>query len=344
VTKAWGGHDAWHRAAFVWVGLLWLFREEFPALDRNQLRWLPRILADAKQIAEAQARICETREDAFGGAVRLLVGEIRHRLRSEPDDPELTRLLSIAGAARCSDPLRQPIFSVLRARSAKIYREPRAASLAVGWLNRHPLGQNPNGTFRDPYHVSARTRLLTGGASVGLDIHLDQFDFVSLLAVPAILVHELVCHAHAAVHPQDRADTSGSWWAEGFMDWTAHYFFERWLSASGLPYELVKKHGEQLWRDRMFDIRHTGWQAADTLVGWLIDEPAAGERFVAESIAAELALQVNAVCAQLARKDWLASELLVIRTDTAVRDKVRAWMRGDLSPDGLLPEDRLPDA
>jgi hypothetical protein len=122
----------------------------------------------------------------------------------------------------------QEIFDKLVGNTRNIYRAGprRKVRLLREWLNTHPVGSARPGDFRDPYHVDACTdvqqQLLL--STVQLRIHLDEFDARSLLAIPALLTHELVCHAYA----NDGQNNQHSIWAEGVMDWTAAFFFEKW--------------------------------------------------------------------------------------------------------------------
>ena len=258
----------------------------------------------------------------FARSLELIKNNIEQRILTVGDDAELERLKKLIDSASTCDPLRQ-IFDRLAKETRAIYRfaSPRRATLESEWLIDHPLGSGRPGEYPDPYHVNAQTRIHGDKAAVELQIHLDGFDAVSLLAIPALLTHELVCHAHAK---EDRYD-SRSIWAEGVMDWTSLFFFEQWSWRLGLPYGVTDERGKDLWGRRMSSSRLTGRMAAATLTEWLARERSVRGIAVASRVTARFALEVNATDAPLRAKDILASRLAKIVQDKELQEGIRAW-------------------
>ena len=93
------------------------------------------------------------------------------------------------------------------------------------WLLAHPRAR-PGENAPDIYSIDACTTLVNGEPQVELQIFLSEFDASWLMAVPRLLVHELICHVHA----HDDAIDNRSVWAEGVMDWTATKLWEEWCT------------------------------------------------------------------------------------------------------------------
>lgn len=325
LPEKWGSKEIWLRAFLVRFGLIWLFRAEFREFELGTLTWLNSVLEEAYRIANAEAARFDDHQAAFSRAVELVKGELDDRIASHGDDAELQRLRRLVDVVCTSDPVQQ-IFDALARNTKTIYRpsQRRTTVLRIEWLNDHPRAARQLIVYPDPYHVNAETRIVGETASVELQIYLDLFDVNSLLAVPAILTHELVCHAHAR---EDRNDDR-SWWAEGVMDWVAWQFFETWvvpLARLGLPSGATKRAGERLRDARMTRARLGGWSAAEALVDWLVTDRSVRRTSVAQSLTAKLALQVNVVRAPLLDKDTLASRLANIQRDPGLQNAVQAW-------------------
>jgi hypothetical protein len=333
LSDKWSSEDGWLRALFARSNLLWLFRDEFTKLELGELRWLNAILSDAYLIADVQGPRSNTNESAFVQSVELVKNNIEQRILTSGIDAELERLRALIDHPSPCEPL-QVLFDRLARRTKAVYRpaSPRRTKLQLEGLNDHPLSSSRPGAYSDPYHVNAQTRIEGNIATVVLQIHLDQFDVRSMLAIPALLTHELVCHAHAK---QDRHDRR-SIWAEGVMDWAALFFFEQWSWRLGLPYGVTNDHGRALWDRRMTSSRLTGRLAADSLAQWLTGLRSVRGISVARRVAAQFALEVNASDAPLRKKDILASRLANILIDKELQEGVRAWRNEDASVVGLL--------
>jgi hypothetical protein len=328
----WGSKEIWLRALFVRASLIWVFREELTELDLGTLEWLTPVLGDAYRVADNEAARLHTNEEAFLAAIEVVKHQIGQRIAYLGSNAELERLKKLAEEADLYDPL-QSFFEILSRNTRSVYRaeQCRVMTLDREWLIDYP-GGSMSAVRHDPYSVNADTRIKANTANVELQVYLDRFDAPSLLAVPALLTHELVCHAHAR---EDR-NNDRSIWAEGVMDWTALFFFEVWVARIGLPYGLTKVHGRRLWDNRMTSFRYTGRLAADTLVEWLVRDQSVKLTSVAQALTAKLALQVNVVDAPLPVKDALASRMANIRRDTALQEGVRAWRHDSASVEALL--------
>jgi hypothetical protein len=329
----WGSKEVWLRALLVRLNIIWTFRDELRNLDLGNLSWLEVTLADAYIDARIGSRRYESAEDAFNFSMSLLKLKLEMRLAQTGPDEELERLLVLAESGTFCDHL-QIMFNSLEIKSRTVYRRlaPRTVSLDREWLISHPKGSRIPREFSDRYHINAQTITDDDTARIELQIHLDNFDESSLLAVPALFTHELVCHAHAR---EDRNDDA-SLWAEGVMDWAAIFFFEKWCNKIGLPYGLVRNCGVGLWNSRMSPARHSGRLAADTLVEWLASEPSVRGLPVARPTAARLALEVNATPGVLRAKDALASRMANIWRDKDLQERIRAWRGATSSASELL--------
>lgn len=322
LSEKWGSKEIWLRALFVRTALIWLFREEFTELELGKLQSLEPVLGEAYRAATSAATKYNTNKEAFESALEAVGQEIDRRIRVSGGNVELEQLKKLVNGVHDSDPLRQ-MFNCLARKARGIYRTcpRRSTTLEREWLIGHPYGESIPGHYHDPYHVNAETRLSGNKAYIELQIYLDQFDVYSLLVVPALLTHELVCHAHAN---EDRYSHK-SYWAEGFMDWAAAFYLNLWAPWVDLPYGLVKNHCGHLWDTRMTPWRYTGRLAADALVEWFTEDRSVRHTSVAQHLTARFALEVNVVDAALPLKDELASRLLNIRRDDSLRAAVHAW-------------------
>jgi hypothetical protein len=333
LAAKWGSKDIWLRALFVRAALIWLFRDELTDLQLGRLTWLAALLENAYILGKAQASGFPTAEEAFRQAVEAMRRDIASRIGEVSADAELDRLQKIACDARAVDPLKI-IFGHLAGNTKRIYgaNRTRTVDLKREWLISHPRGEPRSGQYADDYHINAETYVKGSTATVELQIFLDHFDVFSLLAVPMLLTHELVAHTQAR---EDRNDDN-SIWAEGVMDWVSFFFFERWAPKVDLPLGLMKAHGEQLAKDRMFSPRDTGRIAADNFVQWLTLNPSVQREPVAKYNTARLALQVNVIDRPLPEKDRFASRMANIRRDAALQQGVTDWLHDHATAADLL--------
>lgn len=333
LNDKWGSKEAWLRALYLRANITWIFRQELVKLDLDQLHWLDAILNDVYLTIDVQADRFTTNEEGFSSCLELVRNNIEQRIKIAPADAELQRLLSLTYNTHPCDVI-QKVFDNLESRARNIHRTAphRTVRLLREWLNTHPLGSARPGDYRDSYHVSALTKVQQPVSVVELRIHLDEFDVRSLFAVPALLTHELVCHAYAS---EDRNDQL-SIWSEGVMDWTAAFFFEEWSQRLELPYALVKSRGDDLWESRMSPTRYTGRVIANTLVDWLVGEASVRVLRVARLVAARFALEVNVEEAPLWAKDALAARIATIWEDEPLQEALRDWRAGASSVGTML--------
>jgi protein-tyrosine-phosphatase len=329
MTK-WGDRDKWLRLVYLRVNILWLFRDELLGLD--ELRWLGGIIHDAFVAVELHAAAYETDGEAFNFCLTLIRERIEERVEAKGLDEELQRLRALTSEAQPCDHI-LAIFERLVKDVCRVYPRSsrRKVSLATEWINKHPSVSNTGGV-PDLYHVAAQTRVSSRHSVVELQVHLDEFEAPSLLAIPALLTHELVCHAYAS---EDKS-RSTSTWAEGVMDWVAAFFFDIWSPKLSLPYAAVRRHGGQLWDRRMFPTRGTGRAAADTVVEWLVTEPYVRGVRMAQQVVTRWAIDFNVTKHPLYKKDRLTSRMLLIHTDFELQDAFRAWYAGTEGVDALL--------
>jgi hypothetical protein len=253
LSDKWGSKETWLRALYLRANLIWVFRQELVGLELDQLHWLGAILDDAYLTITTQANRYADSDEGFDACLEWVRNNIEQRIGMAPEDLELHRLLQLTDDAHPSDVI-QEIFDKLAGSAQVIYRSGprRKVRLLREWLNTHPVGSVRPGDFRDPYHVDALTNVRQQVSEIELRVHLDDFDAWSLLAIPALLTHELVCHAYA----RDDRDNQRSIWAEGVMDWTAVFFFEKWSRRLKLPGAIVKSRGDDLWVRRMAPTRY----------------------------------------------------------------------------------------
>jgi hypothetical protein len=334
LVEKWGSKDTWLRALFVRSCLIWLFRDELTELQLGRLTWLSLLLENAYTLANGEAARFDTAEEAFHQAVDDVKRDIASRINSAGGcDLELERLEKTVCGAQAADPL-ELMFACLARNTRRIYKanQCRRMDLKREWLIDHPRGESRPGQYSDPYHVNAETYVRSDTATVELQVFLDRFDVLSLLAVPALLTHELVSHTQAR---EDRNDDE-SYWAEGVMDWVSSFFFDKWATWIDLPAGLTKDHGEQLRNDRMSNSRYTGRLAAENFVQWLTRDRLVRYKPVAERKTAMFALQVNVIDRPLPEKDTLASRMANIKRDTALQEGITGWLRHRVGAADLL--------
>jgi hypothetical protein len=112
--------------------------------------------------------------------------------------------------------------------------------------------------------------------AVRVGIWDEKFNRETYAAIYALLVHELVCHV--ASPRVDCGDPNASVFAEGFADWAAEKWFERWLPEMDVKLRPAARHfgGDMisLGRDRdggndYWKPRFVGHKAAENVVALL---------------------------------------------------------------------------
>ncbi len=311
-----------------------MFREEFTNLELGRLNWLSSILQEAYRLSVDEAVRSEQHADSLREAVDRVQKEIAYRISGNGGDAELRRLQELAAAAPDDSDHIQDMFEFLSEETRLIYRAAacRTTTLMIEWANAHPSARGYPAYDHDPYHVNAETRLQGEHAHVELQVHLDDFEHKSLLAVPALLTHELVCHAHS----REDKNSNLSWWAEGVMDWVACHFSDVWSVRLELPYEVLQIHSARLRGARMTRVREDGHLAVAALIAWLADDTGVRDPHYLKVLATSLALQVNAFHAPLRAKDYFATRLPGVRRDKTLQEALRSWFGGDGSIGDLL--------
>jgi hypothetical protein len=323
LEERWTSEEVWCRTLLVRAGIMWVLQAELVQLEVGGFESLREVLARAQNLTYGASRTSSSDQEAFSTTIRYLQEEIRRYVELNGADENLERVSTLLAYSELFDVIAD-IFCRIRQNSGRAYAglRPRRVTLDRKWINNHPMRERRPGEYSDPYHVDARTLVSAAAARVQLRVHLDSFDELSLAAIPALLTHELICHAHAR---EDRSDAQ-SIWAEGVMDWASVFFFEKWASRLGLPYGLALLHGKDLWDRRLTKPRRSGHMAAMALVAWLATEPGIRCVRVARPTAVRLALELNAAEATLQAKDEFASRLANIQRDTHLREGLRAWL------------------
>lgn len=232
---------------------------------------------------------------------------IRHPGISAAERALLTRVSTTAVRAVADDPFAK-LFRDVTIRSASVYGACwPPAKLSVGWLPVHPYGGG--GAAR--YSVTAKK--LPGRPVVEIQIYPDDFGPAAYASIPALLVHECVCHVPAR---HEGADSNSSPFAEGFMDWAAKFFFDLWMST--LDSQLAATAGEHAAAlDQLVlrpetpegAARRRGHTAARSLTAWLESVHAVPHEEAKRRVA-RLAVALNCTSATLARKDSFVTALL----------------------------------
>jgi hypothetical protein len=332
LVEKWGSKETWLRALAVRSRFLWLLRREFVHLELADKATLTAALSDLFLLANDAAAAHPTDELAFAETRAKLTTYLDNRLLVFAESDILRRLRDLVSSFDGPDPI-EDLFAELRERTEAIYGgRTREARLSRQWLSEHPKGPPSPSDYPDPYHIDAVTSPGVREALVELQVHLDGFDALSFLALPALLTHELVCHAHA----REEGNNQQSFWADGVMEWVASFFWKRWLFDLGLPTGIATRQGEHLGAARMTPWRQGGITAAEVTRDWLAEDPSVRSPGVAEPLMAKLALEVNLLEAPLLDKDTLASRMANIRGDLGLQRALTNWRSGALRIEALL--------
>lgn len=311
-----GSDAAWHRGLYVKTALLWAFRSRIAEVAGMQ--WLQEAMT---QSSERYAVECSTHKNALAQAKAFVINEVNHQIATYGGGQRMRRLLQLASAcAPCS--VLDDLFELLAGKTSDVYGDLSSASCAMTptWLLAHPRAR-PGENAPDIYSIDACTTLVNGEPQVELQIFLSEFDASCLMAVPRLLVHELICHVHA----HDDAIDNRSVWAEGVMDWTATKLWEEWCTNLALSAGPVLDHGRAISSQRHPEFRTTGHNAADNLCQWLTRGglPYA----VAKDKVVRLTLELNVAARPLDTKGELVSRLTLLEDDPALQQALGAWVQ-----------------
>ena len=249
-------------------------------------------------------------------------------------------LLSVRGWQRLDSDGLCRWFSEVRRLTQEIYGDYRVqrASLEVGHIGRAPVSAAP---VPDPYSLSATTRHDTDRAVVRLKFHLKGFGPATYAAILRVLVHECVAHVPSGHARPDRPGTADntSPFAEGFMDFAAEYFTDRW--ADGIDSEMagaVREHGARL--RQILPHRHEagganliGFRAGERLVDFFASK--GHDRQRAHHDAVVLAVQLNGSGRPLCEKDHFVSRLYP-PFPVELASALECWRAGTLTAEDVL--------
>ena len=324
------------RALSVRTCLMWAILEEHQGEDGADE--LDLVMDAAWEAAKARAKTASSDEEALAQARADVVAAVDWRLTRLGANPTFERLRDQVSAVGPSDPLRQT-FETLARLTADAYGSGawRHPELSVEWVDGHP--HRSRTAQLDPYHVDATTRSVRSRSTVELHVNVDGFDAASLMAVPALLVHELVCHVHAR---DDRVQNEHPW-SEGFVDFAAEELTPVFLGRLPLP-EVAEGHCKALRRHREPEWRKQGHATARRLRKWLrLNDPVIrriGDEHQAHAVACgavvKLVIDLNVVQATIDEKWRTASRLAAIATDRGMQRAVLGWRAGKQPVANLL--------
>jgi hypothetical protein len=286
-------------------------------------------------LAHSAGERFETDEEAVSGVAsswRYTLEDLMPAAASPSELQLIEALHSHAANADATDPFAN-LFDAVSARCAGAYGEswPGDVRFALG------IAFPPSGRPLVPYGLVAETRL-SPPPTVTLGILPQGFGPAAYAAMPAVLVHECVCHVPAR---QGGEVSNSSVFAEGFMDWAARFFFERWMpeiDAGMAPAAL--EHALRLDAvvtrpdTREGAARLRGRRAAERVAGWL-QADVGRPRAEAQAAVAKLAVELNTTEASLAVKDDLAVRLVGLGDDDT-RERLERYFKGEASAADML--------
>ena len=183
-------------------------------------------------------------QEALTSAGAFVAQEMRHELQLDLESsPHEVAVLAGVGdacaAVDATDPYAE-LFEIVADCAARLY--------ADDW----PPVDFSTRRFASPggiYGVTASTEPAAGpGIPVGVVLLIDSCAFgpESYGAIPALLIHECVCHVPTW---QPGRPDNGSVFAEGFMDFAAEYFRALWSVEFGALAPLVDHHGQRVFAE-----------------------------------------------------------------------------------------------
>lgn len=248
---------------------------------------------DAPDDGEAIARLV----DAWSERLEALLS-IAHR---QEERSVLEALRTLVPKAADEDPFANAVGVLADAASALYEDSWVDPTVTVGFLSRHP----------SPDHPGYAIRALTAGGEIRLMIHAAGFGPSALAALPALLVHELVCHVPARQHPVDNRSP----FAEGFMDWAARYYGRVWAARLPAPQAAIYVENEERLYEavassepQLATVRRRGRRAAQYLA-IALEQHHGYEQARAQSAVASLAVSLNVVDAPTYAKDGFVARL-----------------------------------
>jgi hypothetical protein len=311
----------------------------------DQMRAVQLVLLELDLLARNLAGLDCDDSTAVDSVVRgwkqVIVQTIAGRPAGAEERALLLELQDRIGTAKVEDPFKE-LFESVQTQAGALYGPSwRPTRLSVA----HTLSHPRNADLKlDPYAVTAVTRLPPDAqaAEVELRIFCDEFGPAAYAAVPMLLAHEFVCHVPAR---QGKAKNDSDF-AEGFLDWAAHYFLDRW--ASKIDRQLApaaRRHADRLKGvlERRPDApevhaRAMGHLAADNLVAWLEGDLGLSTE-ESEARVARLAVQLNVLDRPLDLKDRFVGFLSYSDLPPQMQEALRSWVADSVKAEQLLEVD-----
>jgi len=257
------------------------------------------------------------------------------------------------GAVCERDPF-EALFAALVCQASALYGERwRPAALQLAHSESHP---RPGATLGDPYPVTANLKWpglpsgswpgpadTTTEAQVRLTLVPAEFGPAEYAALPLLFTHELVSHVAAR---QDKVRNLSSF-AEGLLDWAAHYFLELWADkVDGGLAGAARAHAEQLKEllvrgQQDAHDRRAGHLAARQLQSWFHRERLDCDPKVC---VAHLAVQLNLADRPLHVKENFVSAASALPMPPPVESALRRWAAHALTAEELLDAAPSPPA
>jgi hypothetical protein len=244
----------------------------------------------------------------------------------------LADLKRACASAKPDDPY-TPIFKIVAARAQALYDGDWPQ---VEFVVRLFSAPRP-GEHR--YPIRATTQLAAARSPTTVVLTIDPIEFIpdAFAAIPALLVHECVCHVPA--RPIEDVDNLSAF-AEGFMDWVATYYRQLWLASLGSLTAAAKEHAPLVFDEiartnpDLGSVRGVGQRAAGKVAQRL--DLRHGMRETAAAATANLGRRLNVVDAPLWHKDMLVRELDRQADDSPLSSAVLQVIKGSRPPSDLL--------
>lgn len=264
------------------------------------------------------------------------IERLREGTAATSEERELTQaLLDAVSDAYAHDPF-EDLLHRISGFAADVYgddwAEPKPGMVLLGLHPRHKSGG------KDPYALGATTRLGEPPV-VELAVVPEQFKPATYAVIPTVLVHECVCHVPT---PAGHAIDNASRFAEGFMDWVAVYFFDRWIDLIDADLVVAADEHAGEYRhllDQASDpetaARRAGHRAARRLVAWM-REHGGIEHDEAHARVARIGIEMNVLDRALVEKDRFVSHLEGRSLPAELEKRLRLWLKSRATAADLL--------
>lgn len=294
------------------------------------------ILGDERAVcthlADKAAAVASLRAALLQGLKSALVPESAHRALRDRVVADLT-----AAGTSLVDPW-NPIFEYVSDQAAMLFgdRWPGVRVEIAGATG--PYYRESSKLYANA-STDMRIEKLDDCPVVRVGIWDEKFNRETYAAIYALLVHELVCHV--AAPRVEYGDPNESVFAEGFVDWAAEKWFERWLPGMDVKLRAAARHfgrhmiavgkdpagGNDYWKPRF-----VGHKAAQNLVDLLQDAGIAPELAIDRVMV--LARELTLLDVDLEEKDIFVGSLGLI--GPVMRQRLLRWGHGEGSVEELL--------